>query len=313
MKKNYLKFTLYVLLTALFSIFTYIFLYQGFNLQTKIYIQYQEKSSYNYDYILKENKIENIKIKYNYNNTFSENISGYYKYNIKLELLYNENNILTKKEYTLLNDNIKVINNNTNTINISDTIDLEYDYYKNIINNISKETTGNLKLIINIYNYVNFTSIKGDYPLENIIIFEIPFEENPQVLGNNINNKNKLSDFSTTQNANYLNIFIGLICLSLTISFLILVIKMYIFAYKKEQKYKQNIKEILKKHDNKIVNIKKFHNMKKYNIIYVDSLEELLELQKKYNTIINYSKVNRKAIFLIVNEKNAWIYIFKEK
>lgn len=307
MKNKYFKSVIYALCMVIFFTLTYIFIYEGFNIKTKKYIYYQEKSSFSYDKNIKDNIIEDIKIKYNYENKFSENISGYYKYNVNLEVISKEKN----EKYKLLDDKVNVLNENTNKIIIDDFIDIEYDYYKNSINN----EEGNLKITIDIYSYLNFSSIEGDYPLQNSIVMEIPFEDNPKIIGTNINENNKLSDFSKKEDVNYLNIFLGILCLSFAITFLIQVIKIMIYIYNKEKNYKTKLNEILTKYDNKIVNVKKFYNIKKYNLIYVDSFEELLDVYNTYNSIINYRemKKNEKSIFLIINEKNAWIYVLKEK
>ena len=88
-----------------------------------------------------------------------------------------------------------------------------------------------------------------------------------------------------------------------------------IYIYNKEINYKTKLTEILKKYDDKIVNVKKFYNIKKYNLIYVDSFEELLDVYNTYNSIINYREIkkNEKSIFTVINDKNAWIYVLKEK
>lgn len=307
MKNKYFKSVMYALCMVIFFTLTYIFIYEGFNIKTKKYIYYQEKSSFSYDKNIKDNIIEDIKIKYNYENKFSENISGYYKYNVNLEVISKE----TNEKYKLLEDKVNVLNKSTNKIIIDDFIDIEYDYYKKNINN----EEGNLKLIIDIYSYLNFSSIEGDYPLSNSIVIEIPFEDNPKIIGTNINENNKLSDFSKKEDVNYLNIFLGILCLSLAITFLIQVIKIMIYIHNKEINYKTKLTEILKKYDDKIVNVKKFYNIKKYNLIYVDSFEELLDVYNTYNSIINYRemKKNEKSIFTVINDKNAWIYVLKEK
>lgn len=307
MKNKYFKSVMYALYMIIFFTLSYIFIYEGINIKTKKYIYYQEKSSFNYDKNIKDKIIDDIRIKYNYESKFSENISGYYKYNVNLEVISKE----TNEKYKLLEDKVNVLNGSTNKIIIDDFIDIEYDYYKKNINN----QECNLKLIIDIYSYLNFNSIEGDYPLQNSIVIEIPVEENPKIIGTNINENNKLSDFSKKEDVNYLNIFMGIICLSFAITFLIQVIKIMIYIHNKEKSYKTKLNEILAKYDNKIVNVKKLYNIKKYNLIYVDSFEELLDVYNTYNSIINYREIkkNEKSIFVVLNDKNAWIYILKEK
>ena len=53
--------------------------------------------------------------------------------------------------------------------------------------------------------------------------------------------------------------------------------------------------------------------MRKYNLIYVDSFKELLDVYDKVDLPISFKefKKNQKAVFLIIENDNAWIYILK--
>ena len=52
------------------------------------------------------------------------------------------------------------------------------------------------------------------------------------------------------------------------------------------------------------------YNTKDYNLIYVDSFEELLDVYKRVESPISFKEMDKhkKAIFLIIEEDNAWVY-----
>ena len=77
-----------------------------------------------------------------------------------------------------------------------------------------------------------------------------------------------------------------------------------------ESKYNRELKSILKEYGDIIINVKKFYNKKKYNLIYVNSFRELIDVYDKVGNPISYREIrkNRKSIFLIIDNDNAWIY-----
>ena len=88
------------------------------------------------------------------------------------------------------------------------------------------------------------------------------------------------------------------------------IIKELIDISNKESKYNKELKKILKQYNSNIVNIKKFYNKKKYNLIYVDSFDELMDVHNKANYPISFreTKKNYESIFVIIDYDNAWIY-----
>ena len=105
-------------------------------------------------------------------------------------------------------------------------------------------------------------------------------------------------------------IILGAFSLSVGISFLALTIRNMVMASKEQFNYGRELKKILNEHEDKIVNVKRFYNKKKYNLIYVDSFKELLDVYDKVGNPISYREVkkNEEAIFLMTDEDDAWIY-----
>ena len=132
------------------------------------------------------------------------------------------------------------------------------------------------------------------------------------------NENNKIDsyyDFSRKERMNYLLIFIGIFSLSIGLSFLGLTIRNMIIASRKGLSYNKKLTKILNEYSDIIVNVKRFYNKKKYNLIYVDSFDELLSVQQKLGNPISFreTKKGEEAVFLMTEDENAWIYQMKNK
>ena len=79
---------------------------------------------------------------------------------------------------------------------------------------------------------------------------------------------------------------------------------------KMESNYNKELKKILKDNRDIIVNVNKLYNKKKYNLIYVDSFIELMDVYNRVESPISFKEIekNKEAIFLIIENDNAWIY-----
>ena len=102
----------------------------------------------------------------------------------------------------------------------------------------------------------------------------------------------------------------GIFSLSIGISFLVLTFRNLITTSKNENKYNREIKKILREHDDIIVKVNKFYSKEMYNLIYVDSFKELMDVYKKVGTPISFKEVKRNSteIFVITDDESAWIY-----
>lgn len=335
MKKNILKPIFHAILMIIFFMLSYLFIYTGISTETKIYVNYKTESNTSYEVKLLSNDIydnieyydwnyitslvDDIKINFNYKDTLSEYASGYYKYNVKLNLIMyqdNENNIISQKEYLIKDDTVTVIDDNyCNLIKLDKNFIIDFNTYKSIFDKLKSDhdidALGKLEVRINIYEYLGFDKIEGDIPIENEILLTIPLNEKTVKINvNNIDALGSISSFSKKEDINYINIILGILFLSLAITFMIDVIKIIKKIYEKESKYKKELKEILTKYDDIIVEVKKIVNVKDYNLIYVSNFKDLLDVYETNKSVINYkeTKKNIESIFVIISEDNAWIY-----
>ena len=326
------KNVLYMFLMVIFMVLAYLFINSGINAKTKVYVNYKIDNDviykvylYDSDKPLSMNSryttslVDRINLGFIFNSVFSTKVAGYYKYNINGYLVaYTDDihDILLQKKYILLSDIINPLNNNENYIKLEQDIDINYNEYREELEKISKEynvsANGYFEVDFNVFNSLNFNEIDEIKELEKQIKVIIPLSyDNFRI--NVINDKKDLNsfyDFSKKQPVNYLLMLLGAFCLSLGIAMLSLVIRSMIISYKEENKFNKEFKKILKLHDDKVVSVKRFYNKKKYNLIYVSTFDELIDVYNNVKKPISYKliKRNSKAIFLLIEDNNAWIY-----
>ena len=317
---------------VVYGIFAYLFLYSGFNTNTKVRVNYEDKSdiyykvnykddSYNSTYNDKyvSDMVKNIELEYTYDNLISEYVSGYYKYSVVGYLIAYEDDIansLWERKYELVKENVKVIDEgDVNNIKIDDRVVIDYNKYKRelqkFIDDYGIDVDGYLHVRINVMQSLNFDSLDNEYSDEKVITLNIPLSEEVfKIKVNNINNRDSYYEFSKNRSMNIIFLVIGAFSLALSISSVLMVIKQFKYLKDRQSKYKKELKKILSKYEDCIVNVNKLYVNKKYNMIYVNSFLELMDVYNKKGKMISYKEVKRdsEAIFVIIDLDDAWIY-----
>lgn len=327
----YYRSVCYVLLLVIFGIFGYVFINSGLNTKTRVRVDYQDKSEVYYqvnymdnNYDTSNNKyvanmVESIDFKYGYNNLISEYVSGYYRYNVDAYLIAYEDDInvdLWKRKYNLIDEKTVVINeNNVNHIKIDDVFTVDFKKYRDeiyeFIDNYDILVSGYLSIRVNILESLNFNSLDNEYSDNKVIRINIPLTDNTfKIDVNNIDSKNNYYEFTNNVSMNIVLLIIGAFCVSVSVSLVLLVVRQFGLIYSKQSQYKLELKRILSKYDCCIVRVKKLYVNKKYNLIYVDSFDELMDVYDKKNKMISFKEVKRdsEAIFVIIDDNDAWIY-----
>lgn len=328
---------IYIILMALFMVLSYFLFDRGFNAKTKLVVNYQEHSDVSYKVHLHGNDIydskylsmneryitklvDNILVDFNYNILFDNDISGYYRYKVIGTLVAYQDDIndsLWKKDYILLSNKTEVLSGDSlNTINIVDSINIDYDKFKDELNNFMNDynikVSGYLMVKVSIEENLDFFGIDKltDDEKEIKMLIPLTYDTFRIDIVNDNNNIDKFYDFSKKEPVNYLLLIIGAFSLSLGISFLALTIRNIVFQYRDEYEYKKRLAKIIREHGDILVNVKKFYSKHKYNLIYVASFEELMDAYRRVVNPISYKEIkkNEETIFLMVDEDNAWIY-----
>ena len=328
---------LYIVFMIFFITLSYILIDRGINVKTKRIVNYQEDSDVIYKVYLHDNEIYNkkylnmnekyitelvdyIDLEFDYNSLYSSDINGYYSYTVMGNLVAYEDKItdtLFEKEYTLMDTKTVVLNQNkTKEININDRLLIDYDKYINELKKFNDtyniDVLGYLDVIVKINQNIQFTGIDKVNEDEKIMRLMIPLSYDTFKINvyNDNHNLDSFYDFSKKERVNYLLILFGLFSLSIGLSFLALTIRNMIIASKSGFNYQKELKKILDENSEIIVNVKRFYNKKKYNLIYVDSFKELMDVYKKVGNPISFREVkkDKEAIFLMTEDDNAWIY-----
>ena len=328
---------LYIVFMIFFITLSYILIDREINVKTKRIVNYQEDSDVIYKVYLHDNEIYNkkylnmnekyitelvdyIDLEFDYNSLYSSDINGYYSYTVMGNLVAYEDKItdtLFEKEYTLMDTKTVVLNQNkTKEININDRLLIDYDKYINELKKFNDtyniDVLGYLDVIVKINQNIQFTGIDKVNEDEKIMRLMIPLSYDTFKINvyNDNHNLDSFYDFSKKERVNYLLILFGLFSLSIGLSFLALTIRNMIIASKSGFNYQKELKKILDENSDIIVNVKRFYNKKKYNLIYVDSFKELMDVYKKVGNPISFREVkkDKEAIFLMTEDDNAWIY-----
>ena len=328
---------LYIVLMIIFLTFAYLLIYSGLNTLVKINIPYQEKSQVEYLVNLKENDIYNenslgmnknyitklvddIVVDFNYQAVFTRDLSGYYSYGVNVDVVAYEDDIndpLWIKEEEVLKDKVEVLNKNKiRDISIKDQVVIDYDKYKSMIDNFKNDydisVSGYLMVKIKIHMINNFRGIDNDIMDDKVIKVIIPLSYDTFKIRviNDYNKINNYYEFIKKSDVNYLLLILGCLSGSIGIALMSLIIKEMIEISNSESKYTKELKHILKEYSEEIVNVDKLYNKKKYNLIYVNSFDELMDVYKRVDSPISYKEIdkNKCAVFVIMEEDNAWIY-----
>ncbi len=328
---------MYIFFMALFLVFAYFLFDRGFNVRTKVFVNYQEDSDVIYKVCLKENEIyshkclsqgekyisslvNNIDVNYRYNVLFNKDISGYYTYKIIGTLVAYEEDIndsLWKREYILLNDKTEVLNaNDLKKIAIKSNVNINYNKYKEELEQFTKDygikVSGYLEVKFILDENISFNGIEKLVQDTKDIQLIIPLSYDTFKINvlDDIHNVDSYYDFSTKEDVNYFLLILGAFSLSIGISFLALTIRNMVFSVGKQSSYTKELKRIFSEYSDIIVNIKRFYNKKKYNLIYVDSFDELMDVYRKVGNPISFREIrrNEEAMFILLEDDNAWIY-----
>lgn len=343
MKEN-TKFTIklafYILLIIIFTIVGYQG-YKAFKSDTTSYnIEYKPTGKADYKVYLKENSyfetpyltsgnsyisslIDYITVDFDYNIIYGEKLNGDYGYVITATILANKvnesngNGDYWSKEYTL--DSGSESFTNTNVLSLSKNVNINYQEYNTLLSEFKKSVglsvDGILRVEMKITSYANKDELNGQINEESTIALEIPLTQSS--LDINItkdeNTTTKVATLNTLSQNNighilYFIIFISSIAINLIA--IILIILEVIDYNNKRSAYEKELSKILSTYNSIIVNVDVVKNLSNYNLITVNSFDELLDAHSEVRMPINYisREKPKESIFILFNENIAWVY-----
>lgn len=332
----------YFIISSIFLILGIFFLYLSLDTNERVVINYQSNKNIDYQVFLKNNNffeqpflskgttyisslINYINIDYKYNFEYDKAMDSEYTFYIKGTILAdkssNEEGNYWKKEYILQEKQTNKLEN-SNIINISSNLKIDYQKYNELLTSFKQEygltIDGKLKveLIVDIESIND--EIKKPIKTNDSLELVIPLTEKTVDIRINTNEeKNKIVNNyieTTKKEGNNQKIYRIIAILLLLIMFLSLIriIHLKTKSIRSESEYSKTLKKILTTYDAIIVNTANEIELENYNIVEVNNFNELLDAHSEIRMPINYIRKNDYSKFILINDKTAWIYTLKK-
>ena len=263
------------------------------------------------------NKI-NLNYVYNYSGNLSSNYS--YSYNIKAYLVGNYNDLeVWRKEYDLLpTTEIK----KGKSININDNISIDYQIYKNLVNqynydtNITTDSYLLVQMNINGSNIIDSSSENDDNNVINDKI-EVKIPINNYVTSvENTYDKSSTGTYALNNKIdNNRLIIIVTGSVSILVAILLILYSLRNQELTQVEKYKRNVNQIEKDYSDLIVVVTNEPDVLTLKKMYIEKIEDMIDIadQNKVN-IIQYEAIkNRKTNLYAIIGKYVYIYTITSK
>ncbi len=258
---------------------------------------------------------------YTYNGT--DNSTLKYTYDIKAKLFgenvnntTGENELVWKKDYTLLEEQDKFITNKTG-FNITENINIDYPKYKETVNNFKKQFGMNLTTRLEITMNIKYS---GSYNMNRIdktdkIVLDIPLGTQAFSINNNYNKKGNYTIYKDNPIVKKSGTLLIAICIIIMLITLVLFLLIYkaIFNVKPKSKYTKELEKILKSYGEVIVEVATPVKSKGYESIQVKNFEEMIDLEEELRIpIILYESIySHTATFTITHNNTLYKYVLK--
>ena len=345
-KRFHLTIVSYLLIAFLFVLLGIFFITRKDSSYEEVVISYEEGNNpIDYKVYLKENNffetpfleegvtyisslIDYIDIDFKYKMDFNEALSGNYNYKIRATILakkVNDNGNYWSKAYDL--DVKKDFFKNTTYISANQKIKLDYQKYNDLLSSFKKEYGLAIDGILHVEMIVNFDGFIDDGSVvkcddecnhlkkETILNMDIPLTQNSVDISINTNESSTSNgsikyNKKVSESIGYIIAkIIGVIFLLISMISIIYMIKYIMRQQKMISKYHKEINKILSTYDSIIVNSDDIKNISKYNVIKVNSFEELLDAHSEVRMPINYIELRENySIFVLINNDVAWVY-----
>ena len=344
-KKMYISFNVRLILTSIFTIifiFCSIFLISNSLSVVKIKsINYKETSSVDYRVYLKENDfftekyldknnnityiaslIKDIKINFNYLFTIDQPSSMDIVYDVIGKLVITSQKDGSKffeKDYTLVSTvTDSIIDSNSYSINKDVVID--YDYYNNLANKFKYNYGVDSESYLNVYLTIKGENInENSFDINNnsVISLKIPLSEkaiNIKLDYKDINEQKKIFSNQKSRIKNRTLFIIGIVLGIVSLLLIFKLIKLLTFIVRRKSKYDKYINKILREYDRLIINTRTAPKFEDFNVIRVDSFQELLDARDNVKGAIKYYIVteHQKCNFYLTHGNDLYLLVIKE-
>ena len=337
-----LRFGFCIFFFCLFVIVGFKFITNSLSINSNEKLHFQEKGNVKYYVCLKDNDffedecldsnmsyvaslIKNIALDFNYQfNSNFDNLVSSIDYEIVAKLIIENNDTKAKyyeKEYVLVPKTTDYVKNNETLYNLDKKVNINYEYYNNITTRFKSQygvdSQSYLEVYLNTYNNVN--SKYKDIPTKAQILVQIPLSQKAIEIKFNTQEINKSIDKYITSKSivinAYLKFIMGIIFLFLSLVFLYFIFVTIKKYTKTISKYDKFINKILKEYDRLIVETSTFPDEKDYNVLLINSFNELVDVRDNLRSPIMFYTVkdHKTSKFYILNDNNLYLYTVNSK
>ena len=295
------------------------------NVDYKVYLKkndFYEKPFLNKDMVYVASLIDKIAINFDYNFKVNEKSDIDFKYNIVAKLLItsqNNSKVFYEKDYTLVEEVTKDMISEKE-FNINEDVTIDYSFYNNLANqfksNYAVSTISYLDVTLQV---VERSKDSNFYELRNSnrTVLSIPISE--QEVNINLDNKKVNDEKQIVSKARLIvrdqrYLFVGGVFLLLICIFVIRIIRKASAMTTKVSRYDRYINRLLRSYDRIIVNVKTPPRLEDYNVIKVESFEELIDVRDNTKEPIKYFVIteHQKSEFFVTNNNDLYLYVVKE-
>lgn len=325
----FIFFCLFFLLVSFFSFKS------SFVIEKEKNVTYQENSNLDYKVYLKKNDfydtpyleknriyvaslIDYINVDFNYQLSATENVNLDFNYNIVAKLVIrdeNDESVYFEKEYPLLDgkDSVK----ESSFYNFDKDIKIDYEYYNALANKFKTSYGIDTVSSLIVSLKVGKEQEEGVSFSDKVISLNIPLSQKSINIMMNYQDVEDSLDVvvdSKFDLSNYPLFFFGLLLFVSSLYFFFKMIKYISFFKTKKNYYDKYVNKILKEYDRLIVESKTLLDFSSFNIIKLDSFEELLDVRDNLKMPIMYYNVttHQKCYFYIRYEDSIYLLTIKE-
>ena len=224
-----------------------------------------------------------------------------------------------EKEFELISKTEDIVDNNGTLYNLNKSINIDYEYYNNIANSFKSQYGVNSQSYLEVYMNINKYSSYQDIPKSSLMSFRIPLSQKAIEIKFNTQNLNNNIDKSITSKSliinGYFKFIVGVLLLLFSFVFLVVIVMIIKKYNKKVSKYNKFINKILREYDRLIVETSTVPNIDDYNVLVINSFNELVDVRDNLRSPIMYCNAlsEEESLFYIINDNNLYLYKVNEK
>lgn len=329
----YVRISLLSIVSCISLVLCYIFITSSFVYKEKELDNYNEIENISYSVNIDDNNfyntntldenmiylselIDSVDVKFNY--LFSTSVPVDYDVSYKAvgKLVisdYDSDKIYFSEVYDLSDVNVVTLNNYKD-MQLEETVNVNYRYYNDFVNEFNKkygiksksklEVYLDLDRKINSLDLIDVESKTITFPLsDKAIVIDV----------SDVNNKSEIVKKDNYVLTNVLYLILALIFLIIATISIMKVINYLVLVFFKSDRYDKFINKLLKKYDEQIVETESIPDYSKLNVYKIRDFEELIDVRKNINQPIMYYNVSshNKCYFYIKNDDDFYLCIMK--